>query len=45
VDAIVVDALEKTYPRNVRALDGIRFSVREGEVFGRSSGPRARRAA
>jgi ABC-2 type transport system ATP-binding protein len=34
VDAIVVDALEKTYPRNVRALDGIRFSVREGEVFG-----------
>jgi ABC-2 type transport system ATP-binding protein len=34
VDAILVDALEKTYPRNVRALDGIRFSVREGEVFG-----------
>jgi ABC-2 type transport system ATP-binding protein len=34
MDAIVVDALEKTYPRGVRALDGIRFSVREGEVFG-----------
>jgi ABC-2 type transport system ATP-binding protein len=34
MDAIVVDAIEKTYPRDVRALDGIRFSVREGEVFG-----------
>ena len=34
VDAIIVDALEKTYPKGVRALDGIHFSVREGEVFG-----------
>jgi ABC-2 type transport system ATP-binding protein len=34
VDAIVVDGLEKTYGKDVRALDGIRFSVREGEVFG-----------
>jgi ABC-2 type transport system ATP-binding protein len=34
MDAIVVDGLEKTYPKGVRALDGIRFSVREGEVFG-----------
>jgi ABC-2 type transport system ATP-binding protein len=34
VDAIVVGGLEKTYGKDVRALDGIRFSVREGEVFG-----------
>jgi ABC-2 type transport system ATP-binding protein len=34
VDAIVVDGLEKTYGKDVRALDGIRFAVREGEVFG-----------
>jgi ABC-2 type transport system ATP-binding protein len=34
VDAIVVDGLEKTYGKSVRALDGIRFSVREGEVYG-----------
>ena len=34
MDAIVVDGLVKTYPKDVRALDGIRFSVREGEVFG-----------
>jgi ABC-2 type transport system ATP-binding protein len=34
VDAIVVDGLEKTYGKAVRALDGIRFSVRQGEVFG-----------
>ena len=34
MDAIVVDGLEKTYPKGVRALDGIRFAVREGEVFG-----------
>jgi ABC-2 type transport system ATP-binding protein len=34
MDAIVVDGLEKTYGRGVRALDGIRFSVPEGEVFG-----------
>ena len=34
MDAIVVDGLEKTYPKGVRALDGVTFSVREGEVFG-----------
>ncbi len=34
MDAIVVDGLEKTYGKTVRALDGIRFSVREGEVYG-----------
>ena len=34
VDAIVVDGLEKTYGKGVRALDGIRFAVSEGEVFG-----------
>jgi ABC-2 type transport system ATP-binding protein len=34
MDAIVVDGLEKTYGRGVKALDGIRFSVSEGEVFG-----------
>jgi len=34
MDAIVVDGLEKTYGKDVRALDGIRFSVPEGEVFG-----------
>jgi ABC-2 type transport system ATP-binding protein len=34
VDAILVDGLEKTYGKTVRALDGIRFSVREGEVYG-----------
>jgi ABC-2 type transport system ATP-binding protein len=34
MDAIVVDGLEKTYGRDVRALDGIRFSVREGEIYG-----------
>ncbi len=34
MDAIVVDGLEKTYGRGVRALDGIRFAVPEGEVFG-----------
>ena len=34
MDAIVVDGLEKTYPKGVRALDGVQFSVREGEVFG-----------
>jgi ABC-2 type transport system ATP-binding protein len=34
VDAILVDGLEKTYGKDVRALDGIRFAVREGEVFG-----------
>jgi ABC-2 type transport system ATP-binding protein len=34
VDAIVVEDLEKTYPKGVRALDGVSFAVREGEVFG-----------
>jgi ABC-2 type transport system ATP-binding protein len=34
MDAIVVDGLEKTYGRDVRALDRIRFTVPEGEVFG-----------
>jgi ABC-2 type transport system ATP-binding protein len=34
VEAIVVDGLEKTYPKDVRALDGIRFAVSEGDVFG-----------
>jgi ABC-2 type transport system ATP-binding protein len=34
VDAIVVDGLEKTYGKDVRALDGMTFSVPEGEVFG-----------
>jgi ABC-2 type transport system ATP-binding protein len=34
VDAIVVDGLEKTYGKDVRALDGMSFSVPEGEVFG-----------
>ena len=34
MDAIVVDGLEKTYAKGVRALDGVSFSVREGEVFG-----------
>ena len=34
MDAIVVDGLEKTYGKSTRALDGIRFAVPEGEVFG-----------
>jgi ABC-type multidrug transport system ATPase subunit len=34
MDAIVVDGLEKTYGKDVRALDGIRFTVREGEIYG-----------
>jgi len=34
MDAIVVDALEKTYGKYVRALDGMSFSVPEGQVFG-----------
>jgi ABC-2 type transport system ATP-binding protein len=33
MDAIVVDRLRKRY-KNVQALDGVTFSVREGEVFG-----------
>ena len=34
MDAIVVDGLVKTYGKRVRALDGIRFTVPEGQVFG-----------
>jgi ABC-2 type transport system ATP-binding protein len=34
VDAIVVEGLEKTYAKDIRALDGVSFTVREGEVFG-----------
>jgi ABC-2 type transport system ATP-binding protein len=34
MDAIVVDGLEKTYAKEVRALDGMTFSVPEGQVFG-----------
>ena len=33
MDAILVDGLEKTYPGGVKALDGVSFAVREGEVF------------
>ncbi len=29
--AIVVERLEKTYPKGIRALDGVSFDVREGE--------------
>ena len=34
MDAIVVDGLEKTYGKDVRALDGMSFEVPEGQVFG-----------
>jgi ABC-2 type transport system ATP-binding protein len=34
VDAIAVEGLEKTYGKDVRALDGVSFAVREGEIFG-----------
>jgi ABC-2 type transport system ATP-binding protein len=34
VAAIEVDGLEKTYPKGVKALDGLSFRVEEGEVFG-----------
>ena len=34
MDAIVVDGLEKTYGKGVRALDGMSFTVPEGQVFG-----------
>jgi ABC-2 type transport system ATP-binding protein len=34
MDAIAVEGLVKTYGRETRALDGIRFSVSEGEVLG-----------
>src|SRR3954471_17542420 len=33
VDAIVVEDLRKRY-KDVQALDGVSFSVRDGEVFG-----------
>ena len=33
MDAIVVEGLEKRYG-DVQALDGVSFSVREGEIFG-----------
>ena len=32
--AIEVEGLEKTYPKGVRALDGLSFAVEEGIVFG-----------
>ena len=31
MDAIVVEGLEKTYGKETRALDGISFTVPEGE--------------
>jgi ABC-2 type transport system ATP-binding protein len=34
VAAIEVEGLEKTYPKGVRALDGLSFEVEEGIVFG-----------
>jgi ABC-2 type transport system ATP-binding protein len=34
VDAIEAESLVKTYPGDVRALDGLTFSVPEGTVFG-----------
>jgi len=34
VDAVAVEALEKTYPKGVRALDGMTFAIPEGQVFG-----------
>ena len=34
MDAIVVDRLEKSYGKDVRALDGMTFSVPAGQVFG-----------
>jgi len=34
MDAILVQGLEKTYGKGIRALDGVTFSVRVGEVFG-----------
>jgi ABC-2 type transport system ATP-binding protein len=34
VDAIAVTGLEKTYGKDVRALDGLSFAVPEGQVFG-----------
>ena len=34
MDAIAVDGLEKTYPKDVRALEEMSFVVPEGQVFG-----------
>ncbi len=34
MDAIEAEDLVKTYPGNVRALDGLTFSVEEGTIFG-----------
>ena len=34
MDAVVVTGLEKTYGKDVRALDGMTFSIPEGQVFG-----------
>ena len=34
MDAVVVSGLEKTYGKDVRALDGMTFSIPEGQVFG-----------
>jgi ABC-2 type transport system ATP-binding protein len=34
MDAIVVDGLAKTYPKGIRALDGLSFRVHAGEIFG-----------
>ncbi|MEV6303126.1 ATP-binding cassette domain-containing protein [Actinoplanes sp. NPDC051861] len=33
-DAVTADALHKSYPGEVRALDGLSLTVRTGEVFG-----------
>ena len=34
MDAVVVSGLQKTYGKDVRALDGMTFSIPEGQVFG-----------
>ena len=34
MDAVVVEGLEKTYPKGVLALDGMTFAIPEGQVFG-----------
>jgi ABC-2 type transport system ATP-binding protein len=34
MDAVVVEGLEKTYGKDVRALDEMTFSIPEGQVFG-----------
>ena len=39
--AIEARGLTKTYPKGVRALDGLGFSVEAGTVFGRRSAPTA----